>query len=473
MVGALLWREYRPTSLAPSHHEAIEKEMEGRVDWMGIYANGEKIGFSTTRVRSWEGGFILEEKAILRLTLLGIPREVITHSSILTDRSFFMKSYEFSVESGATRFSCKGWVEGNALQVQILSAGRTRSLTIPWREKTWVPQTLRYALLLEGALESGKRFSVPMLDPLTMTYEQLEMVIGNKEEKEIGGKIVQAFPIAYSWGSLSFKAWVSPEGEVLEEEGLGGLKMVRETEQQAQLEGWPVAKGVDLFRTMAVPVKGEIVNPRESTYLKVLLSGADVSKFSLEEGRQKRWGSIVEVVREKVEGAETYELPYRGSTVHPQYLSPTPLIQSDDKAIRKKAQDILKGEKDALKAAKLIMDWVYENIQKVPTLGVPSAVEVLSMGQGDCNEHAVLFASLARAVGIPTKVCAGIVYDSGHFYYHAWNEVFLGKWFSLDATFGQFPADATHIKFVEGELQGQARLVGVVGRLKAEILFQR
>jgi hypothetical protein len=473
MVGALIWREYRPVVFSPSHLEAIGKEIEDRVDWMGIYAQGQKIGFSTSQVRSWEGGFILEEKALLRLSLLGIPREITTRTSIVTDRSFLLKSFELTLESGPTRFSSKGWVEGKFLRVQMVSAGRVRTLEIPWREKTWVPQTLRYALLLEGALETGKRFSVPMLDPLTFTYEQLEMVVGAKEEREIGGKTVQAFPVTYTWGSLSLKAWVSPEGEVLEEEGLGGLRMVKESEQQAQLQGWPVGKGVDLFRTMAVPVKGEIANPREVGYLKVIFTGADLSKFSLEEGRQKRWGSVVEVTKEKMEGAEDYELPHKGGLIPSEYLSPSLLVQSDDEAIRRKTVEILKGERSALRAVRLIMEWVYENVEKVPTMGVPSAVEVLSTAQGDCNEHAVLFAALARAAGIPTKICAGLLYDSGHFYYHAWNEVFLGKWFSLDATLGQFPADATHIKLVEGELQGQARLVGVIGRLKAEILFQR
>jgi hypothetical protein len=34
----------------------------------------------------------------------------------------------------------------------------------------------------------------------------------------------------------------------------------------------------------------------------------------------------------------------------------------------------------------------------------------------------------------------------------------------------QFPADATHIGFVEGELDKQVEMMKVIGHLKAEIL---
>jgi transglutaminase-like putative cysteine protease len=58
---------------------------------------------------------------------------------------------------------------------------------------------------------------------------------------------------------------------------------------------------------------------------------------------------------------------------------------------------------------------------------------------------------------------------AGAFYYHAWNEVWIGQWAAVDATFGQFPADATHVKFLEGGPETHARLLGVVGRVKLSV----
>jgi hypothetical protein len=106
-------------------------------------------------------------------------------------------------------------------------------------------------------------------------------------------------------------------------------------------------------------------------------------------------------------------------------------------------------------------------------LSVPSALETLRQGVGDCNEHAVVFAALARAAGIPAQVEAGLVYMDGRFYYHAWNVVNLGVWITVDALMNQFPADVTHIRLVRGEPAEQIDLMRVIGKLSLEVLEAR
>jgi hypothetical protein len=473
MCGALIWREYFAPQTQLGSAGAAARELEERDEWMGIYAQGQKIGYSTTRVSRGQTGFLVEERATLRLSLLGIPREVRSTTRVRATDGFLLEGFEISVESGATRFEARAEMGDSVLAVEISSAGRLRRTQLPVKEMPWVPQTLRYMLLLQGPLQEGKRFRVPMLDPLTLTAEPMEIVVEGKDEMRWAGRDVSAWRLSYSWAGLRSRAWVSPEGEVLREEGFGGLSMVRETREQALGEGWALGRGVDLFRAMSVPAQPALDRPRELSYLKVRFSGADLSSFSLAGGRQRRYGSEVEVIREDLMAVTSYALPHAPTSQLQGFLAPSPLIQSDDAAVQETFQRVLGGERDALKAVWLLLEWVHDNLEKLPTLSVPSAVEVLNTRQGDCNEHAVLFAALARAAGIPTKLCAGILYQDGRFYYHAWNEVFLGQWFSLDPILGQFPADATHVKFVEGELDSQARLVSLIGNLKAEILGHR
>jgi transglutaminase-like putative cysteine protease len=190
----------------------------------------------------------------------------------------------------------------------------------------------------------------------------------------------------------------------------------------------------------------------------------------MQDDRQRVRDAVVEVRREDLSGIRSYLLPHPETPELTENLKATPLIQSHDPEIRRKAHEILGGEQDARAAVERIARWVHEELRKIPTVSVPSAVEVLRTRQGDCNEHAVLFAALSRAAGIPTKVSAGLLYQEGRFYYHAWNEVYLGKWFSVDSLLGQFPADATHVKFVEGELERQVQLIPLIGTLQAEIL---
>lgn len=114
-----------------------------------------------------------------------------------------------------------------------------------------------------------------------------------------------------------------------------------------------------------------------------------------------------------------------------------------------------------------------KNLDKQMTVSLPSAVDVLQSRRGDCNEHATLFAALARAAGIPAKLCLGVVYMDGRFYYHAWNAVYCGKWIELDPTFGQEPADAARLRIIEGDLTQQNRLLPALGNIKIEILEAR
>jgi transglutaminase-like putative cysteine protease len=116
---------------------------------------------------------------------------------------------------------------------------------------------------------------------------------------------------------------------------------------------------------------------------------------------------------------------------------------------------------------------VYDNLKKEITLSVPSAVQVLQARKGDCNEHTVLYVALARALGLPTRTATGLVYVRGSFYYHAWPEVWLDRWVAVDPTLGQFPADASHIRFIVGDLARQLELIRLVGRLRLDVVSKQ
>src|SRR5262249_2840047 len=145
-------------------------------------------------------------------------------------------------------------------------------------------------------------------------------------------------------------------------------------------------------------------------------------------------------------------------------------LQTQHPRVQAAAHDAVGDVRDARDAALRLNDWVYGHLRKVPTVSIPNALQVLEMGAGDCNEHAVLFAAMSRAVGLPARLIAGTVYLDGAFYYHAWCEVWLGRWVSIDPTFHQFPADATHIKFVVGGPDEQLALLDIIGRLRIEVL---
>jgi transglutaminase-like putative cysteine protease len=152
------------------------------------------------------------------------------------------------------------------------------------------------------------------------------------------------------------------------------------------------------------------------------------------------------------------------------YLKSETFVQVGDARIKKAASDITSRSTDNTASADAIGEWVFKNIEKDYAVSLPSAVDVLEIRKGDCNEHTSLYTALARAAGIPTKICIGVVYKDGLFYYHAWPAVYLDGWRPMDPTFGQDLADATHIKILEGGFERQADLLRVVGKMSVTVL---
>jgi hypothetical protein len=48
--------------------------------------------------------------------------------------------------------------------------------------------------------------------------------------------------------------------------------------------------------------------------------------------------------------------------------------------------------------------------------------------------------------------------------------VWLNGWVAVDPTFGQYPADAAHLRLTVGGLARQLELVRLVGRLEVDVV---
>jgi transglutaminase-like putative cysteine protease len=194
--------------------------------------------------------------------------------------------------------------------------------------------------------------------------------------------------------------------------------------------------------------------------------------LQLKGGRQRVEGNLLTIDKELLSDLPP-DLNVDGlDELEKVFLQPSPFIQSDHEDIQALVQKIIGPQPSAtpLEKTRKLMAWVYQNIEKRPVLSLPDALSTLDNRMGDCNEHAVLMAALARAAGIPCRIEAGLVYLKGRFYYHAWNLVYVGRWITLDSLFGQMPADVSHIRFTSGTQQQQIDIVGVIGKVRLRII---
>jgi transglutaminase-like putative cysteine protease len=192
----------------------------------------------------------------------------------------------------------------------------------------------------------------------------------------------------------------------------------------------------------------------------------------VQDARQRRAGGterglLLEVERREPGGRGASPSRMERTTLA-EYLEASPMMQADDPAIRDAASRAVAGAGSGnWEGAQAIARWVYGEIaNKGFGSAFASAREVLRTGSGDCSEHAVLAATMARSVGIPSRVVAGLVHYGGAFAYHMWIEVWAeGGWYALDPALGQESVDATHIKLAESAMRA-----GSVGELALGIM---
>jgi transglutaminase-like putative cysteine protease len=259
--------------------------------------------------------------------------------------------------------------------------------------------------------------------------------------------------------------WLDEEGRVVQEESPAGFALIAEPEFRAKDL---VDSGNELLSLVAVPFRGKLP-PEGATSVTYLLRYPSVLDLDLHGGRQSLDNDRLTVSRE--------EVPLRVNSAggsgcgDPQFLRASRYVQADNDKIISLARSIAGQEKDPAVQVRRLADWVYNNLEKRPVIGLPDALTTLHSRKGDCNEHASLFAALARSLSIPTVIATGVTLQNDAFYYHAWNEICLGgNWYSLDTTTNQMPADLFHIRFGIGDLEGQLKIGGLLGRLTIEIL---
>jgi transglutaminase-like putative cysteine protease len=369
---------------------------------------------------------------------------------------------ELRVDSGEASFALDGAVEGGRLRATVTSAGERIPLELPAPAELGLSGGLGASLALPR-LAPGERARVETLDPLTLRVTSALVRALHEERLVIAGEEVDALALEVDAGGFVTRAWVDRDGEVLRATTPLGLELERITAAEALR---PVrGSGDQLLRLTAISPRGE--RPRRGARsLRLRVSG--IPELPADATQTVGPDGIVTVAPETAASD-----PAPGD----EHLAADAFVQSAHPAIVEQSQALLAGAGPSdRERAVAIHDWVFEQVAKEPVLSIPSALEVLASRRGDCNEHTVLYAALARAAGIPTRIAIGLAWSDelDGFYYHAWPEVWLdGAWRWTDPTLGQRTADATHLKLLNGGIERWTGILPALGRLEIEVLEVR
>jgi hypothetical protein len=440
--------------------------------WMGIYSDKDKIGYSRTKITSNNGDREASEQMKLKMTVLGKDQEVDTNAKYLLD-GFNLKAFEFFMKAGSVDLKVKGVRNGDKLEIKIASISGNSELKIPI-DKEPVVNPVLYDWLISKNPELGKSYEVLLFDPTAVLTgaepgsSKAILTVEGEEEVSIPLGTFKTYRVKMNYLGSEDTAWITPNGEVIKEVSPLGIVSIKENREDLITNN---VSSLDIVDKTAISSNLTIENPRDLEFLRIRIGGIESTDGLdlIDNYRQFIKDGLLEIRVGSLSNINTYKIPYTGKDLKA-YTQESILIQSKNDEIVKRVRVILGEETDSLEAVRKINDWLYKNLEKTPTISLPNALDVLETRKGDCNEHATLFTALARAAGIPTKLVLGLVFLDGKFYYHAWNEAFVGKWIAVDPTFGQFPADASHVKFVEGNLNKSAEILRLVGKIELDVV---
>lgn len=466
---ALLVRREAPSRLAAPTRAAGAQP--ARELWYGLLADGDRrVGTvhisEADEERGGGTGRAVHVRASLAVLVAGTPARLRLSGSAWRADTDGHVELQAAVTSGVHEFSLQGAVRDGVLEARVTSGGSEIPVRTPLSEGLFAPgaSPLGHAV---PALAPGEETLLPAFDPLTLRPTQVKVRRYEDGAAPAGGpeEFTQVLHVAS--GATTLVVWTDASSEIVQATTPFGL-VLRRLSREAALAPAQAFDAGELLAGTLVPPTGEVPF-RGARRMVVRLSGAAATLPEDESQRSvgaTRWAiaPLGPVLSATLSAGEAPDLA--------DALASDALVQADHPRIVRQATTIVAGESDPWRRALRIHHWVHKHIRKRAVLSLPSALDVLASREGDCNEHTVLFTALARAAGIPTRIAVGLAWseDLEAFGYHAWPEVWVGRWVWMDPTFGEEVADATHIKLVEGGIERWAGVLAFVGQLQVEVV---
>lgn len=443
--------------------------------WAGIIFNGEKIGYSRVAVqpsREAPRHYEIRAEAVFALNFLGLKKKVNLRSFDLVrdDLTLARFAYDYNIDGAGLRQH--GEARGGKLVVTVVSGGRPTEQVFEDADRIFPSGAIALHPVLQGLevgrtrryrVYSGETQRVAEVTQSVEAYEASTLFEGN------------AFKVETALDGYRVTTWINLEGKPVFELALYGV-MISALEDEHSAKRYLVLAALNKKETLldfSLVRSAPLEDPRAISYLKVALSG--IARTIPSDRVQSCAGGGDETVCEiRAPRAEEFDRP-EAAEARPaeKYLFPSITVQATDPSIRRLAQQLAGQGAAPLARIRQIVDWIERNIEKAP-VDVFSALDALDGRKAECQGHAYLYAALARAAGIPTRLVNGLVYSAEPrgFLYHTWAESLVGgAWLPVDPTFAQVGIDATHVKLIEGEtLADLLPLIDWVGKVKIRVL---
>ena len=437
--------------------------------WYNLSMQGQKIGYMRLYLEKaeYQGEEMLRSKTDMMMQLKGLGRIMKIETNrveyldadlkpryfVSTSNEIGLKQTEGKIKDGVVYITTTLNETTTESEIQIPADTISDTVAIEnlmSKKDLKIGENLKYTTFSFDLLQPIKA-EMSVIDEVPYTYQTEEIPVYVLEQK------------LEFMGGITTRMWVSDDGTLYKTstDMMGQSYVASKTDRETALGAVEVVDIV--LKTRIVPTGNRPKRGAKQFVANVQLTKGELQKAILTDSRQKleldseRVGTLtIKIV--DVDEANCPKLPIQDKELQ-EFLSETVYIESEHPDIHAKAVEILDGESNSWRAAKKLSNWVYKSVkEKSLSGGYSSALSTLKTGAGDCTEHTVLMIAMARSVGIPARICSGIVFMRNAFYYHFWPEVYVGTWVQMDPTIGQIVADANHIQLAGKVLESNTMI---------------
>jgi hypothetical protein len=473
MMGLLLRREGMLPFVESATHVMSPRVTRPGNAWMGIFLGnsesaGARIGFVNTNTtpdsRDGHIGAAFNVTAKLRLTLMMTPTDIFVAGSAWIPEDGTRAEFDFKIRSSEHTMRIAATVENGQLNGTVYTAGETIPFQFPVGKELLLSGAMGTATLNLPSLKVDQEVTIDTFDPMTFSVGKARVKCVGRETLEVAGERVECKVLTTTVNGLTSKVWLGEDEEIFRAETPFGFSLRKITPEEA-LTPVDNSQNANVLQSMAIIPRGR-TPVRGAKRMTVRFSGIQPERRPPVDETQTGTGDVYTITAASEPGPDQ-PAPVSAD----EYLKSDAFVQADHPKIKDLATRIMGDEKSPWQKAVRVYNWVHDNVRKLSVFSIPSALEVLESRVGDCNEHTVLFAALARAASVPTRIAIGLVWSDTlrGFYYHAWPEVFAGRWIWMDPTLGQVIADATHIKLLNGNIEKWPQLLPYLGQLEIEV----
>ena len=443
--------------------------------WWGLVFNGRKIGFShlaLTPAADAPALFEIRSEAAFVLRFIGLDKRINfkAFDVVREDLELVRFRYDYTIDGNEVALS--GERRGNVLEVTIAHTGEIEKQTLPVDGGIYSQSAIGLYPALHG-LASGREYRYRVYSGELQKIAEVKQTIGSYERS---ASLFEgdAFRMETEMEGYRVQTWIDAKARPLLEIGMNGI-LISGLEDERRAKSYLTAASLNkaeaLLEFALVRTEQPLVEPRRIVRMRIALSGAAraVPSDEIQVCARENAETVCEISADVAPGSGS---PALGGA-DPRYLGSTFTVPARNAVIVATARRIVGGTTDAREQVRLLVAWIGENVRNSP-VDVFSALDVLEKREAECQGHTYLYAAFARSLGIPTRVANGIVYSEDYqgFLYHTWAESLVGgRWVAVDPTFGTVPADATHVKLVEGETLAELTpLADWVGQLKLRVI---